>query len=1026
MKSSFARGAVWLRIAWGTVLGWLLCTYAYALPSDVALSQLHHTQWTVQSGAPVSISALTQTRDGYLWIAAHGRLFRFDGVTFERVDAIGPAKLPPEKVYALWASPRGGLWLAHYFGGATHIGDGAIRSYFVDEGLPHATINKFAEDSSGRLWVGTTRGLLRMDAGRWTPIHDAWQIAQVPVEDMLFDRHDTLWVVANGMVYFLRKDSSRFEAGMRLPSGGWNQLLLAPDGKAWLARTKQGITDLSLPAAGSTLVPRWRPDGFESKDSFHYALIDRDFNLWLSVDGALRALPISVDIESAAVSRAAGKSEPLRLIGAQTGPLMEDREGNIWIASSGGLEKLRSAAFVKLPFLQTSYGGNALAATQDGSVWIGGSDSGMLYRVEGHTAQASLRAPSLIDALHIDRQGTLWVGGRDASLHQLRGDRWIEWRPDDAHNAGGIQAIVSEPDGTLWVSVVRVGVYRVKGNRWALWGGNAALPREPATTLELDQEGRVWFGYVNSRLAVLDGDRVTLYGPEDGLSIGAIQVTAVVGRNVWVGGERGLSWFDGRRFHPVLGDEQAHAFASVNGIIDRADGDLWLNTSEGAALIPLGEVHSFTSNPAHRVRYRLFNYLDGMPGAIDDMRPLPSAVESTDGRIWFSTSDGVASLAPRWPPPNAIAPEVYIKSITVDSERSDVQWTGAQPLQLPSNPHVLHIAYTALSFAIPERVHFRYRLEGSDIGWQDAGMRREAYFTGLPPGNYRFQVIASNDAGIWNETGASLSFVIPPTFVQSREFLVLCIAAATLAVWLLFVMRMRRVKAELQSHNEERLLERERIARDLHDTFLQAVQGLVLKFQSAAERIPEDEPARKLMEDALDRADAVLAEGRDKVSDLRAAVCTSLPEAVKLVGNELSHDYDVSFYAEIDGAERALDPLVQEEAFRIATEALTNAFRHAHASRVGVVIAFGRRRFEIRVTDNGCAFDVSRTKPGRWGLKGMHERAERIRGRIAITSQPGVGTTVELRVPAHLAYLETARWRLNWPGRLRLNVEDLS
>src|SRR5690606_34436613 len=419
--------------------------------------------------------------------------------------------------------------------------------------------------------------------------------------------------------------------------------------------------------------------------------------------------------------------------------------------------------------------------------------------------------------------------------------------------------------------IARVGVYRVIDNRWTPWGGLAGLPREPATAMAVDPAGRLWLGYVDSRVAVVDQGHVTVYDSADGLSTGAVQVIAVRGRDIWVGGEMGLARLEGSRFHTVRG-ARGHAFGNVSGIMERAQGELWLNTSDGAVLIPADEVRKAEANPFHPVEFRLFDHLDGMLGAPGYLRPAPTAVESTDGRLWFSTYDGVVSLAPAPIARNVVVPSVYIKSITVDGERTNVEGQGHSALQLPTKPRVLQIAYTAPSFTIPERVQFRYRLEGSEMGWEDVGTRREAFFTGLPPGHYRFQVIAANDSGLWNETGASLEFVIPPTFLQSRAFLALCVTVALAAVWLLFILRMRQVRTKLQWRSEARLLERERIARDLHDTFLQGVQGLMLRFQFATERIPDGEPARVLMEDALDRADRVLADGRDKVSELRATV----------------------------------------------------------------------------------------------------------------------------------------------------------
>lgn len=1021
-----AHSAACLRVAFASVLGMFLCTPAYALPADIALSQLHHTQWTEQNGAPSGISAIVQTRDGYMWMVSNGRLFRFDGVEFERINHSGASPLPAEKIYALYAPPSGGLWVSYLYGGATFIGDGTVRSYFVDEGLPRNSVVSFAQESTGQMWAGTTRGLLRLEAGRWSFVHDTWQIPQLGVLELILDRDGTLWVLTQPGLYFLRRGARHFEMGLQLPEELWNQVLIAsPDGVACLVRNDLGITELHPPKAGTQVVPRWRAGGFGSKESFPYALVDRDSNFWVSISGHVTRLPMSRDDASAPSAHEASAPAPehIRLAGEIAGPMLEDREGNIWVASSGGLDKFRASAFVKIPLAQTSYGTAALAAADDGSVWIR-TYSGSLHRFEGGLERESVRTPTQpFGVLHRDHAGRLWVGGQGRSIYHRRGNRWIEWRAEDGPEGVSILAIASQPDGALWVSILRAGVYRVIDNRWTLWGGLAELPRDPATALALDFNGRLWLGYVDGRIAVVDRGRLMVYDAADGLSTGAVQVIAARGRNIWIGGEKGLNWFDGRRFHSVQGN-QKHAFANVTGVVEKAHGDLWLNTSEGAALIQAGEVRKLVADPGHPVQFLLFNHLDGMPGAFGQLGPT-TTVESTDGRIWMSTTNGVVTLAPRWPVRNPIVPNVYIKSITVDGARSGIEPSKPSTLQLSTNPHVLQISYTAPSFAIPERVNFKYRLEGSDIGWQDAGTRREAHFTKLPPGRYRFQVIASNDSGVWNETGASLAFVIPPTFIQSREFIVLCAAAISAALWLLFVLRMRQVKAQLLSRNEERLMERERIARELHDTFLQGVQGLMLRFQSATERIPEEEPARKLMEDALDRADRVLAEGRDKVADLRASVSLNLPEALMMVGNELSRDYTVSFQGAIEGATRELNPLVQEEALRIGAEALSNAFRHARATRIGMTIVFGRRRFEIRVVDDGSGFDVSSVKPGRWGLKGIRERAGKIRGKVNIASQPGAGTTVELHIPAGLAYRKAAGTRWNWRrGQGLANMED--
>jgi signal transduction histidine kinase/ligand-binding sensor domain-containing protein len=1016
MTGSAATTARWLPIV--MMLALIFCVPALAQPSEIAISQFHQTQWTAQNGAPSGILDIAQTRDGYIWLLANGRLFRFDGVEFERIQQVGGSPLPSGHVHAIWARPAGGLWISYLFGGAMFIGDdGTSRIYSVADGLPPRSVFLFEEDASGRMWAGTTMGLLWLDGDRWKFVDESWGIPQDYMVDMKLDRDGALWLLSEDKLYFQRRGSRRFERALPAHVETSNASFIgAPDGRVWLAKANSGLTELQMPEPGQPMVLNWRPFASNFKDVLPSALlIDQEWNVWASDWSVVTRTPLR-DGERTPQ----GGSTPVgdmpgqvHLAGEGSSRILHDREGNIWATSSGGLTRFRVPAFLKIGIERIAYGTAALAADDNGSVWIS-EHTGKLHRFEGGLKRETVQSPhEPFAVLHRDHAGTLWVGGSSNAIYHRRGAQWIEWRPEDATSARGVQAIVSQPDGTLWVSAIGVGVYRVADNRWTLWGGLAGLPREPATAMAIDPAGRLWFGYVDSRIAVVDRGQVTVYDADDGLATGAVQVMAVRGRNIWIGGENGLAWFDGLRFQPVYGSER-HPFGSVNGIVERAQGELWLNTSDGAVLVAAGEVRRLVANPGHPVRSRLFDHLDGMPSAHANLRPWPTAVESTDGRLWFSTYEGIVSLAPQLPAQNKVVPDVYIKSITVDGQRTDVDGRRSSMLRLPTRPHVLQIAYTAPSFTIPERVHFRYRLEGSEMGWEDVGTRREAYFTGLPPGSYRFQVIAANDSGLWNETGASLEFVIPPTFLQSRTFLAMCVGVGCAALWLLFVLRMRQVKAKLQWRSEARLLERERIARELHDTFLQGVHGLMLRFQSATERIPQGEPARGLMEDALDRADRVLADGRDKVSELRATVSLGLPEALEMAGNELARDYAAGFTARVEGDIRELDPLVQEEAYRIGAEALTNAFRHAGAMRIGVTTVFGRRQLEVRVTDDGCGFDMSSVKKGRWGLKGLRERAEKIRGTVLLSSKPGAGTTVELRVPAKVAYRKADEKRRGW------------
>jgi signal transduction histidine kinase len=319
-----------------------------------------------------------------------------------------------------------------------------------------------------------------------------------------------------------------------------------------------------------------------------------------------------------------------------------------------------------------------------------------------------------------------------------------------------------------------------------------------------------------------------------------------------------------------------------------------------------------------------------------------------------------------------------------------------------------------LSLSVPERVQFRYRLRGLDPEWQSAGTRRTAYYTRLPPGSYDFQVIASNDAGVWNAGGAELALRIVPAWYQTWWFYSLSALLAVAVLAALYRLRLEQVRADTRRLLETRLSERERIARDLHDTLLQGMQGLIWRFQAATARIPPNEPARTLMEQSLERADKLLSEGRDKVKDLRAAETdrSDLAEALTTEAEQLAPAHPTEFRLNVEGTRRDLHPIVREEAFLVAREALGNAFRHSGAKHIEVEVSYGEAALCIRVRDDGRGISadvLARGKPDRFGLLGMRERAQKLGAELQILSRPSIGTEIDLRVPAKVAYRTAVR-----------------
>ncbi len=377
-------------------------------------------------------------------------------------------------------------------------------------------------------------------------------------------------------------------------------------------------------------------------------------------------------------------------------------------------------------------------------------------------------------------------------------------------------------------------------------------------------------------------------------------------------------------------------------------------------------------------------------------------IEGTDGRLWISTDLGVFRIDPNHIIRNAVAPPVQIKSVSVGGKT----FSPAINLKLPEHTTALRVSYTGLSLTMPEKVRYRYKLDGVNSEWQDSQGSTEAYFTNLDPGSYRFHVIAANNDGVWSTSDATFDFVIPRAFVQTPWFIFLCVGGGGTLIGMAFRIRMRQIAALMRQGLNERMRERERIARELHDTLLQSTQGLMLRFQAVANRVLPTDPAREMLDRHCCAQTRVLAEARDRVQDLRIPIeaRSDLPASLTAVGEELALGREVTFSVIVEGTARKLRPRIVDEAYCIGREALLNAFYHAEASSIDLLIVYGNQDLRLRVRDNGCGIDPGildkGSRSGHWGLKGMRERAQEIGSDLQIRSRPGAGTEVELTVPS--------------------------
>ena len=457
----------------------------------------------------------------------------------------------------------------------------------------------------------------------------------------------------------------------------------------------------------------------------------------------------------------------------------------------------------------------------------------------------------------------------------------------------------------------------------------------------------------------------------------------------------------------------------------------WLEAPCGYISIADSEMKRWWAQPDTLVRYRFFGTLDG---ALTTFVPFNPASKSPDGRLWFAAGSS-QMIDPTHLFFNKLPPPVHVEQIIADRKAYEVNSDANSNVTLSPRVRDLQIDYTALSFVAPEKVRFRYRLEGRDKGWQEPGTRRQAFYSDLWPGHYRFRVIACNNDGVWNETGAVLNFTIAPAWYQTAWFFTFCAIALLLLLWSLHQLRLNQLKHQFGRTLEARVDERTRIARDLHDTLLQSFQGLTLLFRRGLNLLPERAPeAIQTLSRALDGADQAIIEGRDAIHDLRSPTtfAKTLAEEITALGEELAADVanqsgPVQFRAVVEGSAHVLRPNAYIDIFRIAREALRNAFSHSQGHLIETELAYTESLFRLRVRDDGKGIDpdeqVRAERSGHWGLRGMRERAGRLGGELEVWSDPGAGTEIELRVPPSIAY-ETvlshhSRWRLwGWKSDL--------
>jgi signal transduction histidine kinase/ligand-binding sensor domain-containing protein len=982
--------------------GLLHASPAAALDPARSIAQYKHTRWTTEDGAPGNIRALAQGPDGYLWMGGLDGLIRFDGISFETI--------PPERrirdrsaVTALLVARDGSIWAGYEAGGVARFRGGALRDAEMPN--PTAFVMKMVEAADGVIWVLVGRNdfsLVRFSDGAWEEVGQDWGVPSEIPSDLLAARDGTLWLSTAHAVLFLTKGGKHFQRARAVPIGV-SALSQDAAGQIWLSDDagSRTIAQVSKQFVYTTPPAQRRPHTF----------FDRDGNLWGSTGnaGIFRVRP-SQSPEAAPADITARIDlfrERDTLTSDNVNAMMEDREGNIWISTVLGLDRFRPASVVTEPLLtKVPLWGEVLLGADDGTVFIGGADG--VYRVPagGRPVQV-LAGAGEAEAMCEAPDRTVWMVMHDRIV------RYRDGRSASLAKPATRQAIIDcavDRQGVLWLSEGHGLLGRV-GEGWEA----LAFPDHPdnggARPLIRCRDGSLLAYLSASELRRIDFPRVRDIVLPQKDSIRQLRTIYEGMDAVLLGGNFGLArWQDNRE--TVIDPGRVPAFAFLTGVVQTPAGQTWLIGRRGIIEVSTAALTDAFDDPRKPIQPSILDYRDGLR-AMNHRDGKRDVVRGGDGRLWFATVNGAVWVDPAHLVRNALPPAVAISALKANG----MTFRDPVSIILAAGTSTSEIDFAALSLTIPDRVTVRYRLEGADQDWIDPGMRRQAFYTNLGPGRYRFQVIAANNDGVWNRQGATLAFTIPPTFLQSNGFYGLCVAATGGLLWLAYSARTRQLTARVRIRLEVQLAERERIARELHDTLLQGFHGLVLRFQSVANRIPAGEPVRGSIDQALERAEAVLVEGRNRVSELRSLrESADMAQALAAIAADLAGDWPARFSLTVEGRVRDLDPLVRVEVLRIGEEAIGNAFRHANATSICAVLIYGHGELQLGIRDDGVGLpdDVvtAGKRIGHFGLIGMRERAERAGGALIVTSRHGSGTEVRVVVPGGVAYSPSASWTL--------------
>ncbi len=985
---------------------------ASALDNIKSMSQYVHDKWGTDEGfLGGKVHAIGESNDGYLWIGTERGLLRFDGTTFTLIQR------PFENYFTgaisdLVSDGEGGLWIRASGPRLLRYHDGIFEDVSTKVPQNAYIFSAMASDESNGVLVSALGdGTYRYGDGKFETVVNA---ESLPGTVMSIARalDGSVWMSTREGGLYRARAGSVTNVSQALGGRKVNALLRAWDGGMWVG-TDSGLL---LLGSGGNL------NGDCSVQTRHLPILalaeGEGGNIWIGTTLGLTEISPANTVAFDSVSKEEG---------SDVSAVYTDREGSVWYGGSQGIERLRDGAF-------TTYSKEAgiphasigpLYVDDNARTWFAPLSGGLYFLKDGRTTRVTAAglAEDVVYSIS-GGSGEVWAGRQHGGLTELIvNEDAVTTRTFTRQNGlaqNTVYSVHRNRDGTIWAGTVSAGVSRLKDGHFTNFSMADGLSSNDVNSIVEGDDGTMWFGTSAGLDSFKDG-RWAQWTMHDGLPGSDVESIFEDSKHtLWIVTPAGLAYLASGHLHGAGALPQSLR-EEIFGIAEDGLGSLWFATSDHVIQV---NRDLLTSGSIDESDLQSYGARDGLRG-VDSARRERSITSDELGQVWISLNSALAVTDPQKILRDGSRPiTVRIRSMAIDGVDASLNALS----NIAPGSRSISFTYAGMSLSALERVKFRYKLDGSDQSWSEPTSSRQVVYKNLGHGAYRFRVVASN-GGLWNGAETSVPFVVDQAFWQAWWFQIPCLTALALLTFLFYRLRVYRLAHQLDLNFQERLAERTRIAQDLHDTLLQSFQGLMLRFQSVDNLLPARPfEAKAALDGALERADQAILEGRDAIQNIRSSKnrTSDLAQAINLMMMELREENSgseaetLAFSLLVEGKPRAIHPLLSEELYRIGREALRNSIVHAHANRIETEITYGDSYLNLRFRDDGDGIDPETLsqggRPGHWGIVGMKERSERIHAQFNIWSKTGVGTEIELKLPARLAY-ETQHQPRRWPFR---------